>query len=75
MKPDQIQDQVPRIILAELYEMWKTKSSMTPDLIAERLIRNTRHLEIPETKMLAFIGGAMESEVTELEVKELHDFS
>lgn len=52
--------------------MWKTKSSMTPQLVSERLTRNTRHLEIPETKMLAFVGGSMESTVTELEVKELH---
>lgn len=53
--------------------MWKTKSSMTPELITERLIRNTRHLEIPERKILAFMGGSIESNVTELEVKELHD--
>lgn len=45
---------------------------MTPELVAERLIRNTRHLEIPEAKILSFMAQAVEADINPLEVKELH---
>lgn len=45
---------------------------MTPELVTERLIRNTRHLDIEESKILSFMGQAMETEIAPLEVKELY---
>lgn len=73
IKPFSIEDPFARMIVDELHTMWTNRSSMTPELITEHLVRACKVRGEEEAKVYTLVGGAMESMVLPAEVKELHD--
>lgn len=73
LKAFSVADPFHRMVLDELHEMWSNKSSMAPELITEKLVRAAKYRGLDESKIFAFVGNALQSDVEKVEVKELHD--
>jgi replicative DNA helicase len=61
------------MVVDELHLMWTNRSSMTPELITEHLVRAAKLRGESENKVYALVAGAIESMVLPAETKELHD--
>jgi replicative DNA helicase len=61
------------MVVDELHTMWTNRSSMSPELITEHLVRACKVRGEEESKIYTLVGGAIESMVLPAEVKELHD--
>lgn len=73
LKPNQIKRPYHRFIIDNLKEMWQEGSCMSPELITERL--RVRSIDIPdirESMIYQLINDAMNSDIKDHEVKEMH---
>jgi replicative DNA helicase len=77
LKPHHINDPFYRQFISEIYTMWKTGVSLTPELIVQRVNRSMHNLPISEeqktSRILSTISDAQACDVTKTEVKDIHD--